>query len=222
MKVVQVQIALFFKDFISRPDFLAEEINQKMGNVFDAMPTCVDLPIDAPAEIPIVYRKSNKLPHMLNVSRNRCDLMLTPMEENNSLNVIESRYSNEIMEYVKAAISKNDIVRIGVVYTVFEEKTKPCEYISQKYFGGHIKDGNELSFRINKVKNIKGIETNCVFNVSNVIAEINEKKGEGILFIRDINNVVNPQNNKLTIKQISNILKHSYSLLDENLFGEAR
>ena len=222
MSVIKIQIALFFKDIISRPDLLAEEINQKLGNIFDAMPTCMDLPLDAPPEIPIVYRKSTKLPHLLNVARNRCDLILTPMLENNSLGVIEARYNNEITEYIKAAIAGYDVTRIGIVYTVFQEVETPCDYISNKYFGGLIKGESELSFRVNKLTNIKGIETNCVFNVSNAIAETNGKKDEGVLFIRDINNVVKATNSKLTLKQITNILKHSYSMLDEKVFGDAK
>ena len=222
MKVIKIQVALFFRDIISRPDILAENINQKLGNMFDAMPTCVDLPLDAPAEIPIVYRKSTKLPHQLNVARSRCDLILTPMVENNSLAVIESRYNNEILEYIKAAMEGNDVIRIGIVYTVFQEAEKPCDYISTKYFGGLIKGENELSFRVNKVTNIKGVETNSVFNVSNAIAETNGKKDEGVLYIRDINNVVKTTSSNLTLKQITNILKHSYSMLDDNVFGEAK
>lgn len=222
MRVLKIQVALFFRDIISRPDILAENINQKLGNMFDAMPTCVELPLDAPAEIPIVYRKSTKLPHQLNVARSRCDLILTPMVENNSLGVIESRYNNEIIEYIKAAMLGNNIVRIGIVYTVFQEAEKPCDCISTKYFGGLIKGENELSFRVNKVTNVKGVETNSVFNVSNAIAETNGKKEEGILYIRDINNVVKAAISNLTLKQITNILKHSYSMLDDNIFGEAK
>ena len=222
MKVINIQIALFFKDIISRPDRLAEEINQKMGDIFDAMPTCIELPPDAPAEIPIVCRKSSKLPHQLNVARNRCDLILTPMLENNALGVIESRYNNEITDYITTAIERNDIVRIGIVYTVFEEVEKPCEYISDKYFGGLIKGESELSFRFNKILNIKGIDTNNVFSVSNATAESNGEKEEGILYIRDINNVTKEGDSRLTSKQIINILKHSYSILDENIFGEAK
>lgn len=222
MKVIKIQIALFFKDIISRPDLLAEQINQKLGNMFDAMPTCVDLPLDAPAEIPVVYRKCTKLPHLLNVSRNRCDLIFTPLVENNVLSVIEARYSNDILEYVKAAMSNYEIIRIGIVYTVFQENKKPCDYISSKYFGGLIKGESELSFRVNKVTNVKGIETNCVFNVSNAVAETDGNKEEGIVYIRDINNVVKVMNTPLTLKQITNILKHSYSMLNDQVFGEAK
>ena len=124
MKVITIQIALFFKDIISRPDLLAEDINKKLGGIFDAMPTCIDLPLDAPAEIPVVQRKSTRLPHVLNVSRNRCDLILTPLVENSYLSVVEARYGNEILEYIKAAMQGNEIVRTGIIYTVFQEDKK--------------------------------------------------------------------------------------------------
>lgn len=222
MKVLKIQIALFLKDFINRPDLLAEHINDRMGNLFDAMPMCLDLPLDAPAEIPVVTRKSTRLPHVLNVSRNRCDLILTPNIENSSLSVIEARYSDEIDTFIKATLVNNSLLRIGVVYTVFEEKVKPCDVISQKYFGGSIKGESELSFRVNKVTSIKGIEVNNVFNVSNATAETNGETREGILYIRDINNVVGVANTPLTSKQITSILKHSYFFLDDQVFGEAK
>lgn len=222
MKVVKIQVALFFKDIVSRPDLLAEEINQKLGNMFDAMPTCMDLPLDAPAEIPVVCRKSTKLPHLLNVSRSRCDLILTPLVENTSLSVIEARYNNDFLEYIKVAMKTNEIIRIGIVYTVFQENRKPCEFISDKYFGGLIKGESELSFRVNKVINIKGTETNCVFSVSNAMAETDGKKEEGVLYVRDINSVITVANSPLTFKQITNILKYSYSMLNEQEFGEAK
>ena len=222
MKVINLQVALFFKDIVSRPDLLAENINKRLGNMFDAMPACIDLPIEAPAEIPIVYRKSTKLPHTLNVARNRCDLFFTPMVENDSLGVIEARYNNEIIEYIKATMEENNVIRIGLVYTVFQEAENPCDYISAKYFGGHIKGESELSFRVNRIMKIKGIEVNSVLNISNAIAETEGKKEEGILFVRDINNAVKTTSSDLTLKQIVSILKHSYSLLDENVFGEAK
>lgn len=96
MKVISIQIALFFKDLVSRPDYLAEQINKKLGNIFDAMPICIDLPLEAPAEIPVVQRKSTTVPHSLNISRNRSDLTLYPMQENNQLQIIENRYSETI------------------------------------------------------------------------------------------------------------------------------
>ena len=222
MRVVQIQVALFLSDIISRPDLLAEEINQKLGNRFDAMPHCVALPIDAPAEIPVVTRRSTTLPHQLNVSHKRCDLLISPLMENASLSIIETRYGEEIMDYVKAVMQNNKVDRIGVVLTVFDETQNPCEHISEKYFGGQNKDASELSFRVNQVTSIKGFDLNCIFIVSNGTCETNGEKSEGVLYIRDINNVVKETTNSLTLKQITSVLKHSYYFLDETRFGEAK
>ncbi len=222
MKVVKIQVALFLKEFLNRPDLLAERINQGLGNLFDAMPTCLDLPLDAPAEIPVVTRKSTKLPHTLNIARKRCDLILTPSIENENLSVIESRYSDEISEFIKATSQSAEIVRVGVVYTVFQKNAEPCNYISEKYFGGTLKGENELSFRVNKVTNIKGLSINNVFNVSNAVAEVNGQEESGVLLVRDTNNVRDSENKPLTEKQINSIMKHSYMLLNEEIFGEAK
>ena len=70
--------------------------------------------------------------------------------------------------------------------------------------------------------NIKGIEVNNVFNVSKATAETNGETREGILYIRDINNVVGVANTPLTSKQITSILKHSYFSLNDQVFGEAK
>ena len=222
MKVVQIQVALFLSDTINRPDLLAEEINQKLGNRFDAMPHCVALPIDAPPEIPVVTRRSTTLPHQLNVSHKRCDLLISPLVENASLSVIETRYGEEIMDYVRAVMQHNKIDRIGVVITVFRETQEPCERISEEYFGGQNKGASELSFRVNQVTSIKGFDLNCIFSVANGISETNGETSEGILYIRDINNVVKEATGSLTPKQITSVLKHSYHFLDEARFGEAK
>lgn len=222
MKVISIQIALFFKDLVSRPDYLAEQINQKLGNIFDAMPICMDLPLEAPAEIPVVQRKSTTLPHLLNISRNRSDLTLYPMQENNQLQIIESRYSDDILNYIKTTIQDHEIIRVGIVYTVFQPIDMPCDYISERYFGGNIRGENELSFRMNKIINVRGVNTNNVLNVSNAVANANGKKESGVIYIRDINTVTEGAPKTLSLKQITNILKHSYTILNNESFGEAK
>lgn len=222
MKVISIQVALFFKDLVSRPDCLAEQINQKLGNIFDAMPICMDLPLEAPAEIPVVQRKCTTLPHLLNISRNRSDLILYPMQENNQLQIIENRYSGDILNYIRTTIQDHDIIRVGIVYTVFQPIDTPCDYISAHYFGGNIKGENELSFRMNKIIGVKGVNTNNVFNVSNAVANADGKEESGVIYVRDINTVTEGTPKTLNLKQITNILKHSYTVLNDKSFGEAR
>ena len=54
------------------------------------------------------------------------------------------------------------------------------------------------------------------------MAEVNGQEESGVLLIRDINNVRDSENKPLTEKQINSIIKHSYMLLNEEIFGEAK
>ena len=54
MKLVNIQIALFFANKIERPDLFANRVNSRLNNLFDAMPQILNLPDDAPDEIPLV------------------------------------------------------------------------------------------------------------------------------------------------------------------------
>ena len=220
MNVVSIQVILFLKNIIARPDFLAEEINQKMNNLFDAMPTCIDLPPNAPAEIPMVFRKSTNSSHTLNISRMKCELTFSPTIDDNQLSTIHKKYSEYINSYINAAILNHEIVRIGIIYTVFKSCDNPCEYISHNYFNDSLINKDELSLRLNKVTTIDEIKINNVFSISDVIAKINEKDKRGVLITRDTNNVPDVSNTPLTFKQISSILSHSYSKLDDSIFME--
>ena len=74
MKLITTQVALFSKDLISRPDKMKDEIEQKMGgSIFDAMPLILNLPVDAPSDLPVVQAKSVSGRYALNISRMRID-----------------------------------------------------------------------------------------------------------------------------------------------------
>lgn len=76
MKLISMQVALFTIDLISRPDLLFNNINGRLGNIFDSMPMILDLPLDVPAEIPVVQAKSSNDVFAMNVSRKRIDLFI--------------------------------------------------------------------------------------------------------------------------------------------------
>ena len=62
MKLISIQIALFSAEQVFRPDLLMNAINEKLGNILDDMPTILNIPVDVPADIPIVQAKSqNKI-----------------------------------------------------------------------------------------------------------------------------------------------------------------
>lgn len=219
MEVIRIQLALFLRDLISRPDKFAENINQRLNNVFDAMPEILDIPMDAPPEIPIARFKSSKVPYLLNVSRMRCDLMISPQEENRFLKIIESRYHNDFLACIEEALESNAIARIGIVYSAFEEVKNPCAVISKNYFGNQIGDVDELSFRTNKIHMIDDIQVNSILKVAKGTRK--SDKINGIMYTRDVNSsLLSQKDTGLTKEQVVGILNFSYAALSDEKFRE--
>lgn len=77
MKLVNLQIALFFKNRLERPDLFANRINSRLNNKFDDMPQIINLPDEAPADIPVLQMHSSMDDSRFNVSKQRCDLFLS-------------------------------------------------------------------------------------------------------------------------------------------------
>lgn len=121
MEVVSIQVVLFFKDVLNRPDSLGQKINENLDNLFDAMPNIINLPPENLLEFPVVQQRCTKFNHALNIARSRCDLILNPQEENRAFTVVENRYSDTINRYVKAVIDNTEVRRVGIVITAFEE-----------------------------------------------------------------------------------------------------
>ena len=221
MEIVRIQLAIFFKHLISRPDHLAKRIDEKLGGIFDAMPEIIGLPMDAPPEIPIVRCNSTKFPYELSIARNRCDFFIKPQQENRDLEIIELRYSKYISNVIESSISDNEITRIGIVYSAFEEQATPCDFISYKYFGSTVSRANELSFRMNREKQLNGIKINNILKVENATRK--KDNVVGVAYTRDINSSRLSETKKsLTKRQIASILDFSYSLLTKAKFGEVK
>ena len=105
MKCVSLQVALFWKERLERPDTFANRINERLDNIFDAMPQIINLPADVPVDIPVVQMTSTTKSIQLNVSRNRCDLLINPnLMMQNSLGGAIQSFNDFVIKY----ISSND------------------------------------------------------------------------------------------------------------------
>lgn len=60
--VMSFQLAIFFKQHITRPDQFFSSINDAAGNLFDRMPQIIPLPDEVPPEIP--REGANKSPNI--------------------------------------------------------------------------------------------------------------------------------------------------------------
>ncbi len=224
MKLVNLQIALFFKNRIGRPDLFANRINSRLNNRFDAMPQIINLPDEVPADIPVVQMHSSRDDSHFNVSKQRCDLFLSPeLLAQTSLSSSVNNCQELFFEYLKAVFEETqEIVRVGLIATGFEEKTDPAMFISEKYLSTS-SPCKEASIRINRHETTDGFDLNNILEVSDGNL-INEKLGinlAGTVIKRDVNNVPK-EGVLLTSKSIKSIWKRALLYFTDKKLGEIK
>lgn len=224
MKLINIQVALFFDKYLERPDLFANRVNSRMNNMFDAMPQIVPLPEGAPAEIPTVQMSSTKQDNHFNVSKSRCDLILSPeLLSQTSINAAATNLQELVHSYFKSVLDENiGIIRVGVISTTFDENEDAVHSIVDKYFVSKVKM-KEASLRVNICDNVDGIELNNVLEISdgNLANENLGINQSGIVIRRDINNV--PQEGQLLAnKNLKAIWKKALSYCTDKKVGEIR
>lgn len=224
MKLVNLQIALFFNNRMERPDLFANRINSRLNNRFDDMPQIINLPDEVPSDIPIVQMHSSKDDSRFNVSKQRCDLLLSPeLLAQTSLSSSVNNYQELFFDYLKAVFEETqEIIRVGLIVTGFEEKTAPAMYISEKYLSSSL-SSKEASIRINRPETADGFDLNNILEIAdgNLINENLGINQTGIVIKRDINNV--PKDGfLLTSKNIKTIWKRALPFFTDKKLGEIK
>lgn len=210
MKTTHIQIALFSKNIIERPDILGSSLNDKLNNIFDGIPTIIELPDNAPLDIPIAQYKSISGIYNLNVARNRIDLIIAPDITNNlKPTSVYEQYDSIIKEYCKVIVEQINIIRVGIITMLFKKANDNVKTIYEKYLKDDYKsDYKEISFRVNEQSSIDKTIINNIKMVEAQTLTINKKnieqpKQDGILIQLDTNNA-----------QINNVLL-TYKLIME-------
>lgn len=224
MKLVNLQIALFFANRLERPDLFANRINSRLNNRFDAMPQIISLPDEVPADIPVVQMQSLKDDSNFNVSKQRCDLFLSPeLLAQTSLSTSVSNCQEFFFKYLKSVFEEaQEIIRVGIIVTGFEEKADSAMFISEKYLSTSSLC-KEASIRINRPEIVDGFDLNNIVEISDGNL-INEKLGinqTGIVIKRDVNNI--PKDGvHLTSKNIKTIWKRALLYFTDKKLGEIK
>ena len=187
-----LQVALFFKDRVERPDQIATNVNDALGNAFDRMPTVIPVPEEAPVEIPVVMMTSSKLPYQLNFSRMRVDLILPhagPVERGIDQRDDFVEFAKKLSEVITQEIK---IVRVGVIAHCYHQVDNVVSYINKKFAKKSIPSkADEITIHYNIKKEKKGILTNNLVTIQ----EQNFTNGsdifmKGVYFLFDKNNHV--------------------------------
>lgn len=123
--IQNIQSVLFIENFAFRNKLgIASRINQVVNNLFDGDPTMLDLPPDAPPEIPRIQLKDSKPIYSLNFSPTRIDFFYNePGKPEKVLDSLKDDYLKYFFNIVNLAKDEYrlSISRIAVVIKAVSE-----------------------------------------------------------------------------------------------------
>ena len=210
MFAVNLQVAVFFNNIVSRPDQLGNRMNAQMGNLFDAIPNTINLPPDVPDEIPLMQMSSTTSGNRLNVSRGRIDLFTSadPLEQVNLNRFIEMQEAL-VFSYFQALQNEKVVCnRLGLILTAFEESASAIEEIGKKYLTEISPQSSELFLRMNIPYSLGNMGMNNIIEITSgsLTNDVLGLDKTGIIYKRDINNI--PVSDvTLTTKRLKEIWK---------------
>jgi hypothetical protein len=123
--IQNIQSVLFIENFAFRNKLgIASRINQVVNNLFDGDPTMLDLPPDAPPEIPRIQLKDSKPIYSLNFSPTRIDFFYNePGKPEKNLDSLKDDYLRNFFNIVNLVKDEYrlSIPRIAVVIKAISE-----------------------------------------------------------------------------------------------------
>lgn len=221
MKLISMQIALFAQDLIPRPDLLMNEINDKLGNIFDTMPTILNLPADVPAEIPLAQTRSKNNVYALNISRSRIDLIISPIfAEEKTPQEMFKQFKPTVDKYYKTAMKSVPLNRIGIIFTLFEPSESNVQAIFEKYLKEEYRiDSTEVTVRTNNQTLNQGVVYNNIRNVQTAVVHVGKVDHKGIVIQLDTNNVPSTEI-VLSTEMVANVISHAAAKLKPHAVKE--
>lgn len=217
MELVSIQIALFLKETLRRPDLYYNEINKEMGGIFDAIPTIIPLPDNAPLEIPVVQMFSIDGKYKLNIARGRIDFFCLSQTLTNSFKAITMQEVHGLVErFYKSILRSKQLYRVGYVFTAFHEDNDAVRTIARKYFSGEeFYRCSELSLYRNLPITIEKKKINCLLKVSSGNVTKGQTDYPGIIIEQDINTPLT-ETEKIDESVIVEVIKLATRYMDEH------
>ena len=212
-KIVSLQFALFFQDIIERPDLEFSELNLNLMNIFDAIPTIVNIPKELPSDIPIVTLRSSTNEYSCNISRSRIDLHYNVTTDKKTNSEIIQDFNSKVFGLIEYLFNKRDFIRFGLICRYFHPDSQAIQTIKNKYFKDSFGQVAELSLRFNQKSKFNDWDLNDMVDISDALAVVYKSREEyGIFIQRDINNDV-VIDKTLTKKELHEISKGKANLL---------
>lgn len=190
--IQNIQSVLFIENFAFRNKLrIASRINEVANNLFDGDPTMLDLPPDAPPEIPRIQLKDSKPIYSLNFSPTRIDFFYNePGKPEKNLDSIKDDYLTNFFKIVKLVKDEYrlSIPRIAtVVKATSEIETGSNLLIYENFLGKQPFFKNTYALEIHSLEKttMNGYDINRWFRIKTARAPSGQ---DNILFVEiDIN-----------------------------------
>ncbi|WP_313220867.1 hypothetical protein [Stutzerimonas nitrititolerans] len=188
-RILSLQFAFFLRDIVARPDIEFGSLNSEMLNIFDAMPQIIPIPPELPPEVPVIILSSEKKDYSCNISRSRIDFILQRTSDQKSNNDILKDFNAKVSGITKAILSKQEVIRFGMVARYFYQDNSALQTLRKKFFTSAVDGAEELSLRFNKISESHGYKINDIHEINATEAITNGVSEKGIYIQRDINNI---------------------------------
>lgn len=186
--IMSLQLAIFLKQNITRPDQFFSSVNDAIGNLFDRMPQITPFPDGIPPELPRVTATTYSDVYTFNIALNRLEFTLNVMDSKLKEEEALSDFILKSKLIIKNIPGNIEIIRLGLIGNYFEIEKSPAISLARKYSKKDLGNLSEFSIRYNKTSQEFGYSFNNITSISN--AEINTKgmTSSAIYIQRDINN----------------------------------
>lgn len=211
-KLIHLQLALFFETPESRPDKLANKIEDTVKDVFDQMPNIIPLPSDAPPEIPRVMMQSSDEIFICNIGNNRVDFIGNFANVDGEINDIFDGFLIKANQFLDAVFESKRVIRFGLVGQYFLQEDDLTEKLKNKYFKAEIGHFDELNIKFNKRFDFEDLKFNDIIDINHGI--LNGSNGieiKGGFIQKDMNNIPSSSIDLNKLKKAIELNKDNFS-----------
>jgi hypothetical protein len=226
--IQNIQGVLFIENFAFRNKLgIASKINEGVNNLFDGDPIMLDLPPEAPPEIPRIQLKSSNSVYSLNFSPIRIDFFYNepgkPQKTLDSLSSDYLKYLFSIVELIKAEYHLGAPRMALVLRTFCEMEAGSNLFVHEKFLGANpfFKGASKLEIHALEKTTMKDYSINRWFRIrTGVGSPVNEK---GLSVEIDINTVPEKET-EFDLEKIKVFYTNSFDFARKNFlncFGES-
>lgn len=213
--IASLQFAFFFKDLVERPDIDFFDINVRMVNIFDAMPTTTPIPKELPPDIPMIYHRSESGEFMCNIARSRLDFFVQRTSDEKLNSEIFKDFNIKVQILCEYIFRKKEIVRFGIIGRCFIQDKSAIQSLKKRYFNNRLPNVSELGLRFNSQSEYLGFKINEISEISSSFyIEPAGNQKMGIFIQRDINNEPSDKN-RLTVDSLKKISEKYSDFMSE-------